>query len=84
MTGNRWEGATNPGDLTRKRQQQLLKAKADREAAQLNIAEVRKQAHRLGYDQGWIDGADFVLDKFREAGIDTDAVLSLTGEEDAD
>jgi hypothetical protein len=77
QTGNRWEGNTHPGDLTRKRQQALLKAKADREAAAVNIAEVQEWAHRAGYDAGWIDGADFVLDKFRETGLDVDAVLSL-------
>lgn len=82
QTGNRWEGTSNPGDLTRKRQQQLLKAKAEREAANLNIAEVRKQAHRTGYDQGWIDGADFVLDKFRQAGLDVDSILTLDDEPD--
>lgn len=65
-------------------QQQLLKAKSDRETANLNIAEVRKQAHRIGYDAGWIDGADFVLDKLREAGLDVDAVLALDADDAED
>ncbi len=85
QTGNRWEGSTNPGDLTRKRQQQLLKAKADREAPKPNISEVRRQAHSIGYDAGWIDGADFVLDKLRQAGLDVDSILALDADDaDAD
>jgi hypothetical protein len=30
-----------------------------------------------GFDQGWDAGADSVLAKFREAGLDVDAILAL-------
>jgi hypothetical protein len=89
-TGERGSGNSRPGDLTRVRQQQLLKTKAAREdAASIDLGEIRRAALREGIDVGWGRGWDAgfaaALQQLRDAGLDVDAVLALDDDsEDAE
>jgi hypothetical protein len=75
----------SPGDLTaRTAEQQRREAAAveRRKAQTTDGAEIRKAAYLSGYDAGWVDGADFVLDKLRQAGLDVDSILALDADEE--
>jgi hypothetical protein len=74
-----------PGDLAARtaEQQRREAAAVDRRKAETaGGAEIRKAAYLSGYDQGWVDGADFVLDKLRQAGLDVDTVLALDDDDE--
>jgi hypothetical protein len=82
QTGNRWSGKANPRDLTLIRQQQLLREKAAREAAaNIDPAEIRREAYRQGYGEGveagFLDGWHKLAGILTESGVDVDGVLAL-------
>ena len=53
-TGTRWSGKANPRDLTKTRQQALLRQKAEREAAaNLDPVEEYHRGFQAGKDEGW-------------------------------
>jgi hypothetical protein len=73
-TGNRWSGNASPRDLTKTRQQQLLKEKAAREAAKhVDIAEVQRVAfangHAAGFEAGFTNGWDALAEHLVAEGI---------------
>jgi hypothetical protein len=85
QTGTRWGGKANPRDLTKTRQLELLRQKADREqAASIDVQAVRQDARRAGYQQGFEEGAAWAFEQLANAGVDVDAVLALDepGDED--
>jgi hypothetical protein len=83
QTGNRWEGNANPRDLTRSRQQQLLREHEARKRAQDNpvdVAAIRKEAYAAAFEPAFQAGAEWAFGVLREAGVDVDAVLALDDE----
>ena len=83
-TGQRWSGGANPRDLTKMRQQELLKQHAARDQAEDNFAAVRRQATDEGYDAGFDAGGQCFIDSlfslYRAEGFD--AVRELLQELD--
>jgi hypothetical protein len=59
--------------------------KAARENS-VDVHEARKAAYlegwSKGHDDGWEAGVQAVMEQFREAGIDVDAVLALDAEDE--
>lgn len=87
QTGERWSGKANPRDLTKTRQQHLLKAKAEREAAaSIDIEAVKRAEYERGFNAAFgpaFDaGVDWLREQLTQAGVDVDAVLALDDEPD--
>lgn len=84
-TGQRWGGQARPGDLTgtlgRPNQQKAEAArKAGAEAT--DAEEIRRAALAEGIGAGWDRGYAAAVEDFKNAGIDTDAVLALAEDDE--
>jgi flagellar biosynthesis/type III secretory pathway protein FliH len=76
----------SPGDLTaRIFRQNQKQAEAARKAKATDVDEIRRMALAEGIDAGWDRGYDAgyaaAVEDFKNAGIDTDAVLALDDED---
>jgi hypothetical protein len=84
QTGNRWDGNANPRDLTKTRQQQLLREHEARKRAQENPVDVEAicaQIRKEIYVEAFEAGAAWAFEQLANAGIDVDAVLALADDE---
>jgi hypothetical protein len=88
-TGQRWGGQARPGDLTgalgRRNQQEAAK-KAEEAKQPADADEIRRAALAegidAGWDRGWDAGYTAAVEDFKNAGIDTDAVLALAEDDE--
>jgi hypothetical protein len=85
-TGQRWAGQASPRDLTKVRQQQLLREKAAREkraSESVDVAAIRKAAWGEGFEAGHKAAYDWLTGLMEDAGIDPD-ILVITDEDQSD
>lgn len=76
QTGTRWGGKANPRDLTKTRQQELLRQKQARdEAANVDVADVQRQAREVGFSDGWDAAIGWVIKRMTGIGLDPDILV---------
>jgi len=86
LAGDRNRRARNPRDLTGRKYVRLAAEQQEKqEAADLDVAEIRRQALAqgidAGYDAGFTAGWEAALQQLREVGLDVDAVMALDDDE---
>ena len=85
MTGSRYANQVSPRDITGRRTRELLREKADREAAaDIGIEAIRREAYAAAFEPAFQAGAEWAFGILREAGIDVDAVVALDDDDAGD
>lgn len=84
----RGQRPARPGDLTARIAKAAQQRAEAAKNADVDVEDIRRQALAegidAGWDRGWESGYSAAVEDFRNAGIDTDAVLALADDDTED